>query len=182
MDPPHMAEQKLDNQLEHTYSSYVRIQDVGLKTCQRRWMTGRSGERGSGISVLAARYDDGFLNMIPTNDALTSNLFNMYIPNLALNYRGWYGIKPNQMTKNIHVAIVINYMLNNASLNQNCPVGRGCRIHRLLLCSGVRHPAQRVTWYDTKQAHGEAPVMLKFWGIWSIPSLPSLPGSFWPGW
>ena len=56
--PPHMAKQKQDDQLEHTYSSYVRIQDVTLKTCQKRWMIGRSGERGSGISVLAARHDD----------------------------------------------------------------------------------------------------------------------------
>ncbi len=35
-----------------------RTQDVTLKTCWRRWMIGRSGERGSGISVLAARHDD----------------------------------------------------------------------------------------------------------------------------
>ena len=28
--------QKQDDQLEHTYSSYVRIRDVALKTCQRR--------------------------------------------------------------------------------------------------------------------------------------------------
>ena len=56
--PPHMAKQKQDDQLEHTYSSYVRIRDVALKTYQRRWMTGRSGERGSGISVQAARHDD----------------------------------------------------------------------------------------------------------------------------
>ena len=56
--PPHMAKQKQDDQLKHTYSSYVRIQDVTLKTCQKRWMIGRSGERGSGISVLAARHDD----------------------------------------------------------------------------------------------------------------------------
>ena len=56
--PLHMAKQKQDNQLEHTYSSYVRIRDVALKTCQRRWMIGRSSERGSGISVLAARHDD----------------------------------------------------------------------------------------------------------------------------
>ena len=56
--PPHMAKQKQDDQLEHTYSSYVRIRDVALKTCQGRWIIGRSGERGSGISVLAARHDD----------------------------------------------------------------------------------------------------------------------------
>ena len=34
-------------------------EDTGcnLKTCRRRWMIGRSGERGSGISVLTARHD-----------------------------------------------------------------------------------------------------------------------------
>ena len=32
--------------------------DVALRTCQKRWMIGRSNERGSGISVLAARHDD----------------------------------------------------------------------------------------------------------------------------
>ena len=41
-----------------TYSSYVMIRDVTPKTCRRRWMIGRRGERGSGISVLAARHDD----------------------------------------------------------------------------------------------------------------------------
>ena len=28
-----------------TYSSYARIRDIALKTCQRRWTIGRSGER-----------------------------------------------------------------------------------------------------------------------------------------
>ena len=56
--PLHMAKQKQDDQLEHTYSSSVRIRDVALKTCQKRWMIGRSDERGSGISVLAERHDD----------------------------------------------------------------------------------------------------------------------------
>ena len=32
--PQHMAKQKQDNQLEHTYSN-VRIRDVALKTCQK---------------------------------------------------------------------------------------------------------------------------------------------------
>ena len=56
--PLHRAEQKQDDQLEHTYSSYLRIRDVALKTCQGLSIIGRSGERGSGISVLAARHDD----------------------------------------------------------------------------------------------------------------------------
>ena len=35
-----------------------QLWDVALKTCRRRWTIGRSGERGSGIFVLAVRYDD----------------------------------------------------------------------------------------------------------------------------
>ena len=53
-----MAKQKQDDQLEPTYSSYVRIRHVTLKTFQKRWMIRRSGERGSWISVLVARLDD----------------------------------------------------------------------------------------------------------------------------
>ena len=53
-----MAEQKLDDQLKHTYSSYERIRDGALKTCRMRRRIGRSCERGSGIFVLAARHDD----------------------------------------------------------------------------------------------------------------------------
>ena len=41
-----------------TYIQHVRIWDVALKTCQQRWTIGKSGERGSGISVLVARHDD----------------------------------------------------------------------------------------------------------------------------
>ena len=48
-----MAKQKQDDQVEYTYSSYVRIRDVALKTCQRRWMIGWSGKGRSGISLLA---------------------------------------------------------------------------------------------------------------------------------
>ena len=55
--PPHMAEQKQGDQLEPTYSSSVRIRDVALRTCQKRWTIERSGKRGSG-SVLAAQDDD----------------------------------------------------------------------------------------------------------------------------
>ena len=53
-----MTVQKQDDQHEHTFSNYVRILDVVQKTCLRRWTIGKSGERGSGISVLPARHDD----------------------------------------------------------------------------------------------------------------------------
>ena len=59
-----MAVQKQDDQHEHTFSSYVRIRDVVLKTYLGRWTIGRSGERGSGISVLPARYDDDKYSVI----------------------------------------------------------------------------------------------------------------------
>ena len=54
----HMAVQKQDDQHEHSFSSYVRIRDIVLRTCLERWTIGKSGERGSGISVLPARHDD----------------------------------------------------------------------------------------------------------------------------
>ena len=54
----HMVEQKQDDQLKHPYSSSVRIRDVALKTCQRRWTIRISDVRESWISVLAAQHDD----------------------------------------------------------------------------------------------------------------------------
>ena len=60
---PTYGRQNQDDQHEHTYGSYVRIRDIALKTCQRRWTIGRSGERGSGISVLAAWHDDDEINL-----------------------------------------------------------------------------------------------------------------------
>ena len=59
-EPLHVAEQRLDDQLEPTYSSSVLIQDVALKTYRKQWTIGRSGKRGSGISALMAWhvYDD----------------------------------------------------------------------------------------------------------------------------
>ena len=56
--PLHMDEQKQDDQPKTMYSSFVLIQDVALKTCQKQWTIGRNGERGSGISVLMARHDE----------------------------------------------------------------------------------------------------------------------------
>ena len=78
-----MAKQKQDDQLEHTYSSYVRIRDVALMTCQKRWMIGRSGKRGSGISVLVERHDDDDINIVlyipksQTKTAYCARIFNM---------------------------------------------------------------------------------------------------------
>ena len=51
-----MDELKQDNQLEHTYSSYVRIRDVALKTCQEAmndWKKWRERVR----DIRASRHD-----------------------------------------------------------------------------------------------------------------------------
>ncbi len=53
-----MAVQKQDDQHEHTFSNYVRIRDVVQETCLGQRTIGKSGERGSVISVLPARHDD----------------------------------------------------------------------------------------------------------------------------
>ena len=89
---PHMAAQKQDDQLERTFSSYVRIRAVVLKTCLGRWTIGGSGERGSGISVLPARYDDDdnrywalsklyctWFGTNPQSELVTTNAVTIYI-------------------------------------------------------------------------------------------------------
>ena len=55
---PSHGRAKHGDQLEPTYSSSGRMQDVALGTCQRRWTIGRNGERGSRISVLVAQDDE----------------------------------------------------------------------------------------------------------------------------
>ena len=60
-------------------------------------------------------------------------------------------------------------------------MGWGCRIHRLLLCRGVRPLPNKCAGYDSKHSDGEVPAMLELWGIRSTPSLPSLPGPLWSG-
>ena len=71
-------------------------------------------------------------------------------------------------------------MQNN--IFSTCLVGWGCRIHRLLLCRGIRHlPHNECPGYNTKQSDGEVPVMQELWGMQSTPSLPSLPGPLWSG-
>ena len=72
------------------------------------------------------------------------------------------------------------YIGNPETLTTLYPVDWGCRIHRLLLCRGVR-PPHECPGYDTKQSDGEVPAMLELWGMRSTPSWTSLPGSLWPG-
>ena len=56
--PPHINEQRLDDQLESIYNCSVPIQDVAWKICLERWTIETSGERDSGKSVPATQHDD----------------------------------------------------------------------------------------------------------------------------
>ena len=69
-----MDELKQDDQLEHTNSSYVRIRHIAQKTCQKWWMIGKSGDRGSGISVH---------DMMMMNVVLLHKLLQQSIPTLG---------------------------------------------------------------------------------------------------
>ena len=96
--PPHMAVQKQDDQHEHTFSNYVRIRDVVQKTCLRRWTIGKSGERGSGISVLPARHDDDDDELIyhktkPNQTKLKTDDGTTTIPVFAIFFSAFYTLR-----------------------------------------------------------------------------------------
>ena len=86
--------------------------------------------------------------------------------------------------KSISQSVIFNcslchiFCLKNVTL-KHCPVSWGCRIHRLLLCRGVR-PPNECPGYDTEQFDGEASAMLELYGMRSTPSLPLLPGPLCP--
>ena len=54
----HTIEQVLGDQLQPIYNKSVLIQDVGWKSYWKRWTIETNGDRESGKSVQAARYDD----------------------------------------------------------------------------------------------------------------------------
>ena len=52
--PLHMDEKRQEDQLEPTYSIFVPIRDVALKTCRKQWIIEKGVEKGSGISMVMA--------------------------------------------------------------------------------------------------------------------------------
>ena len=57
-----------------------------------------------------------------------------------------------------HCDIYMLILILFHSLSLYCPVGWGCRIHRLHLCRELRHPNE-CPGYDNKQSDREVPVM-----------------------
>ena len=82
------TELKQQNLLKFKHSS-VRIRDVALKTCQRRWTIGRSGEWGSGISVKVLEFHPQknqstqmqitFIKVINKSNILDGSFIHLYI-------------------------------------------------------------------------------------------------------
>ena len=83
-----------------TYSSYVRIRDVALNTFQRRWAIGKSGKRGSGISVLAARHEDDDDYVYIRTNTLRKGMTSL-IPQLL--------VKKYQNSSSTRMVLVLNY-------------------------------------------------------------------------
>ena len=137
--PPHMAGQKNDTKLEHTFSSYVRIREVALKFCQRWWTIGRSGERGSGISMLAARHhdDDSMYNTVLLNKYLTTRL-NKFIFEIAIWFDDYVksfeffdtrikclkNINPLRVTVNLTIDMLIIPYIHNREFFTVCFIVR----------------------------------------------------------
>ena len=80
-----------------------------------------------------------------------------------------------------HLIKFLSAIFNKICLQYICLVDWDCRIHRLLLCTEIRHPADEYPGYNIKQSDGEVPVKLEFGGMRSTLSLPSLPGPLLPG-
>ena len=131
--PPHMAVKKQDDQHEHTFSSYVRIRDVVLKTYLGRWTIGRSGKRGSGISVLPARYDDddeGFLGWFFFFFWLFSFRSNRQVAYHKLWYKN-QPLKPEKIFTNLGVdfyhrakieTFITEWSVSETTINQYTPL------------------------------------------------------------
>ena len=61
-----------------------------------------------------------------------------------------------------------------------CPVGWGCRIHRLHHYRGIR-PPKKCPGYNTKKSDSKVTVMLELWEMRITPSVSLLPGPLWLG-
>ena len=134
--PPHLAGQKQDHQHEHTFSSYVRIQDVALKTCQRRWTIGKSGERGSGISVLSARHNDD---------------------DCRYKYRFYYCKVDIKLTPVVLLRILLDWLRSGKGLN---PLSSQLLFKKYHYCSSRRMAWYKITyegWYTIKQRNQTQP-------------------------
>ena len=166
-----MAVQKQDDQHEHTFSSYVRIRDVVLNTYLGWWTIGRSGERGSGISVLPARYDDDdcsrlkfyFVLMICLPTVKRSQVL-LCIANNSIKHQSFIYTRSNDLIVQfltIQFSVITLFKLGLPNTSTASP-------------QRSKTPPSPTSVLDmTQQFDGEAPVILELWGIRSTSLLRS---------
>ena len=103
-------------------------------------------------------------------------LRNIYIPLTFSVFVFFLGFQTNFLLLFAAVVKFCSLYLVQVSKFCNCPVGWGCRIHRLLLCRGVRPPPNTTSVLNITLNH-----LMELWGMWSTSSLSLLPGPLWPG-
>ena len=86
---------------------------------------------------------------------------------LLRDYSGIYSLLQILVSRSFSSEVLLSTLFSFISVclivsasNIPCPVGWGCRIHRLHLWRGVRRP-NKCLGYDSKQSDGEVPVMLE---------------------
>ena len=72
--PLHMDGPVMAGHQELIYISCVHIQGVVWKTYMEQWMRGTDGEKESGKSVLSARLDDDWLDLLEKQPMLQMSL------------------------------------------------------------------------------------------------------------
>ena len=142
--PPHMAKRNQGDQLEPTYSSSVRIQNVALWTCQKWWIIGRSGKRGSGIyiekrtSVQLNLLLFVFVSVFVYNSFPHKRFHQIYLEDLSATIF-------SSILSQTYVHFLNLKGLHNKSIMSVAHLAGGCGIRWLHLCRGVRLP-QWVYW------------------------------------
>ena len=123
-----------------------------------------------------------YINIILFYEEKMLALYLIHFTIIKQDYRLFNSYFSRPLIQRIEKNVIKFVYISFYSFIVDCPVGRDCRIHRLLLCRGVRPPpTNECPVYDTKQSDSEVPAILELWGMRSTPLLPSLPGPLWPG-
>ena len=112
-------------------TSSVRIRDVALRTCQKRWKIRRSCERGSGISMLGAQQDDD-----DDHETLCINV-NLNLNNYAILwcFIDWFYRHVNMSRIILCVKVRESWTLYNYIHSSSCQAGRSPGLNMQHCCS-----------------------------------------------
>ena len=85
------------------------------------------------------------------------------------------------MVPKSYSSICLVHLTGHCHSTDAFPVGWGCRIHRLLIFTGVRPPPTSVLDMKLNNLIVGFKLILELWGMQSTPSLPLLPDPLWLG-